>query len=293
MKRNESISWSLFNTINIMCLLFLTVITLYPMVYVLFASMSKPSLFMAHQGILLWPDGLDTEAYRLVFKNPMIGKGYRNTIFIVVVGVAINIIMTSLGAYFLSRKNVLWRNVIMFLIIFTMYFSGGLIPFYMTVKQLHIDNSLWALILPSAINTFNLIIMRTAFAGIPDSMEESAKLDGAKHFTILFRIILPLSLPTVAVMILYYSVGHWNSWFNALLFIRKRDLYPLQLILREILLSNDTNSMLTDIGNLDKGLVNATIKYAVVIVATLPVLAIYPFLQKYFVHGVMIGALKE
>lgn len=262
------------------------------MLYIAFASFSSPNELMAHKGLLLKPLGFSIASYGAVFKNPMISTGYANTLFVVVVGVTLNIVLTSMGAYFLSRKGVMLKNEIMFLIVFTMFFSGGLIPFYFTVKDLHIDNSLWALILPGAISTFNLIIMRTAFLSIPDSLEESAKLDGAGHFTILFRIILPLSLPTVAVLVLYYGVAHWNAWFNAMIFLRKRELFPLQLVLRGILIDNDTNSMSQGAATGDQEMISQTIKYAVIMVATLPILALYPFLQKYFVKGALIGAVK-
>lgn len=281
-----------FLALNVSLLSLLSLATAYPILYVLFASVSNPADFMAHQGILLRPLGFSLDAYKLVLANRMITGGYVNTVIIVVVGVSINLLMTSLGAYFLSRKDVLWRNAVMMFIVFTMFFSGGLVPYYLTVKGLHLDNTLWALMIPTAVNTFNLILMRTSFMSIPDEIEESARLDGASHLTILFKIILPLSMPVVAVMILYYGVGHWNAWFNAMLFIRDRDLYPLQLVLRDILVQNDTNAMLVGADSFDKGLVAETIKYAVIIVATVPVLAIYPFLQKYFVKGMMIGALK-
>jgi putative aldouronate transport system permease protein len=292
MKVEISNSRKVFNLFNILFMLFLAIITLYPMIYVLFASLSNPGRFMGHQGILLSPLGFSLGSYEVVLRNPMILKGYRNTIFIVTAGVTINIILTSLGAYFLSRKDVLWKNAIMFLIVFTMFFSGGIIPFYFAVKDLKIYNTLWALILPVAINTFNLIIMRTAFMSIPDSLEESAKLDGAGHFTILSKIVFPLSLPTVAVMVLYYGVGHWNAWFNAMIFLNKRELYPLQLVLREILIQNDTTAMAQGVSIGDQEMVGETIKYAIIVVATLPILALYPFLQKYFVKGVMVGAIK-
>lgn len=292
MAMKESSSSKLFNLTNILIMLLLIIVTLYPMLYVLFASVSDPTSLMAHEGLLLKPLGFTFAAYEAVFKNPMIVKGYGNTIFIVVVGVAINILMTSLGAYGLSRKGVKWKNPIMFLITFTMFFGGGLIPFYFTVKQLGLDNKLWAVIIPNAMSVFNLIILRTAFAAVPDSLEESAKLDGAGHFTILFRIIMPLTLPTIAVMVLYYGVSHWNSWFNAMIFIRDRKLYPLQLVLREILIQNSTDSMTqyADTGATES--ISETIKYAIIIVATLPILTLYPFLQKYFVKGVMVGAVK-
>ncbi len=291
MKIKQSRGETVFNAFNVFFMLAIVLVTLYPMMHILLSSISNPSQLMGHTGIILKPYGFNLESYEIVFRNPMILTGYRNTFFIVVVGVAINILLTSMGAYFLSRKNVMLRNGIMFVIIITMYFSGGLIPFYFTVKDLHLDNTLWALIFPGAINTFNLIVMRTAFNSVPDSLEESAKLDGAGHFTILFKIILPLSLPTVAVLVLYYGVGHWNAWFNAMLFLRNRDLWPLQLVLREVLISNDVESMA--IGTGDKAMIGETIKYAIIIVATVPILALYPFLQKYFVKGIMIGSVKE
>lgn len=288
----RSLSENIFNSFNILFMLALVVVTIYPLLYVVFASFSDPASYMAHSGLLLKPLGFSLEAYKAVAENPNIMSGYINTTIILVVGVTINIFMTSIGAYFLSRKNVMWRNPVMFLIVFTMFFHGGLIPFFLTVKWLHLDNSLWALMLPGAINTFNLIIMRTAFAAIPDSIEESARMDGAGHFTILFKIIMPLSMPVIAVMILYYGVHHWNAWFHAMIFINKRELFPLQLILREILIANDTTFM-TNVSTGDDFMIGETIKYAVIVVATLPILAMYPFLQKYFVKGMMIGSLKE
>lgn len=292
MKVQDNASRKIFNVFNILFMLFISVITLYPMLYVIFASFSRPSDFMMHQGLLIKPLGFTTEIYRMVFRNPMILRGYLNTIFIVVVGVAINIFFTSIGAYFLSRKNVMLKKIVMFLIVFSMYFSGGLIPFYFTVKELGLDNSLWALIIPGAIGTSNMIVMRTAFMAIPDSLSESAEIDGASHFSILFRVVIPLSLPTMAVMVLYYGVGHWNSWFNALIFLRKREMFPLQLILREILITNTTMDMSIGVDAGDQELVGDLIKYAVIVIATVPILCLYPFLQKYFVKGIMIGALK-
>lgn len=292
MQIKESKGQKVFNVFNVMIMIFLVIITLYPMLYVLFASLSKPNEYMAHQGILVKPLGFTLGSYEAVLKNPMISIGYKNTIFVVVVGVALNIFMTSLGAYVLSRKGLMLKGFFMFFIVFTMFFSGGLIPFYFTVKGLGLDNKLWALIIPGAISTYNLIIMRTAFNAVPDSLEESAKLDGASHYTILFRIMIPLTLPTIAVMVLYYGVAHWNAWFNAMIFIRKRELYPLQLILREILIANDTNNMILNSNAGDQEMLSETIKFAVIIVSTVPILALYPFLQRYFVKGVMIGAVK-
>jgi putative aldouronate transport system permease protein len=282
-----------FNALNVLIMTFMMIITVYPILFVLFASLSDPVEMMAHTGILLRPLGKVTlGAYQAVAENPNILQGFLNTVFIVVVGTTFNIFMTALGAYFLSRKGVLFRDFFMMAIVFTMFFSGGLIPVYFTVRDLHLDNTLWALIIPGAVNTYNLIIMRTAFAAIPDSLEESAKLDGAGHLRILFNIMLPLAGPTIAVMVLYYGVAHWNSWFNAMIYLRKRELFPLQLILREILILNETSNMTTGAGAGDMEMIGETIKYAIIVVATLPILVLYPFLQRYFVKGVMIGAVK-
>lgn len=292
MTMKRSFGEKLFDTSNVFFLFLLSCATLYPFLYVLIASISEPDWIVKTRGLILWPEGVTFETYLLVFKNPDIYTGYANSIFIVVVGTSLNILMTSLGAYALSRRNVMWKNPIMFIIVFTMFFNGGLIPTFLLVNDLGLMNSRWALILPVAMSTYNFIIMRTAFMGVPVSLEESAKLDGANDFTVLFRIVLPLSMPVVAVMILFYGVAHWNSWFHALIYIRLRDLYPLQLILREILIINSTDSMISGVGGLDKIPVGETIKYATIIIATIPVLCLYPMLQKYFVKGVMIGAIK-
>lgn len=281
-----------FDFMNMLVLFILVVLTLYPFLHVAFASISEPSQLIRHRGLLLRPLGINLASYRMVLNYPMIIKGYQNTVFIVVIGTTLNLLMTSLGAYVLSRRGVYWKNLIMFVVVFTMFFSGGLIPFYLQVRNLGLADSRWALIFPTLLSTWNLIVMRTSFAAIPDSMEESARIDGANDFVILFRIILPLSVPVIAVMVLFYGVGHWNSWFNAMIFLRTRSLYPLQLVLREILISSDTSQMTTNVGAVDVEAVGQTIKYATVMVATLPILFIYPFLQKYFVKGIMIGALK-
>lgn len=282
----------IFDLTNYILLAALTLITLYPFLYVIFASLSSADELTAHSGLLLKPLEFSLDAYKAVLKNPIIYSGYRNTIFIVVVGTAYNIIMTSMGAFVLSRKNFFWRTPITIMIIFTMFFGGGLIPSFLLVQKLGLMNKIWALIIPGAIGTWNLIIMRTAFQGIPDSLVESAHIDGANDLVILFKIILPLSLPTIAVMVLYYGVGHWNAWFSAMIYLRKRDLWPLQLALREILIANRTDEMMSGTIAPDRESIGETIKYATIMVATLPILAAYPFLQKYFVKGVMIGALK-
>ncbi|WP_079913457.1 carbohydrate ABC transporter permease [Paenibacillus sp. 32352] len=281
-----------FEWSNAVFLTLLMITTIYPLIYVIFASLSDPGEYMAHKGFLLKPLGFNWDAYKMVFDNPMILKGYGNTLFVGIIGLAFNIFFTSLGAYALSRKCLKFRKPIMLFIVFTMFFNGGLIPFYLTVKGLGITNTLWSLIIPQAISTFNLIIMKTSFEAIPDSLEESAKIDGANEFVILFRIILPLSMPVIAVMLLYYGVSHWNSWFNAMIFLRDRSLYPLQLILREILLQNEASNMASGSSASDIAMLSETLKHATIVVATVPILLVYPFLQKYFVKGALVGAIK-
>lgn len=292
MVRTESWGNRLFDIGNYILLILLMVVTIYPLLYVAFASFSDASQLMAHKGALWRPLGFSFDAYKNVFRNPMIGSGYLNTLFILVFGLGINILLTSFGAYALSRRTLAYRKQIMLFFVFTMFFSGGLIPFYFSVMNLGLRNSLWALIIPVAVNTFNLIIMRTAFEAIPVSLEESAKMDGANDFVILFRIILPLSLPVVAVILLYYGVSHWNAWFNASIFLQDREKFPLQLIMREILLQGEASAMAEGAAMEDMAMLSATLKYATIMVATVPILLVYPFLQKYFVKGAMIGAIK-
>ena len=290
MKIKESISYKIFKVANILIISLIALLCLYPMLYVLFASLSESSLFIQHQGLLFKPLGLTLDSYVQVTKHPMILRGYLNTLFVVIVGLATNMVCTLTGGYVLSVKDFKWRKLINRLIVFTMLFSGGMVPQYLTVKAVGLLDSYWSLIFPVAINTFNLIIIRTAFESVPESLSESARLDGANDFIILFRIILPLTMPSVAVIVLYYGVQHWNSWFSSMLYLQTRQKYPLQLILREILLQNDTSTMTA--GGGDTIGMSDTVKYAVIIVSTLPILCLYPFLQRYFVKGVMVGAVK-
>ncbi len=282
----------IFDVFNVLLMIAVVICTFYPMIHIVMASFSDGNLLLAHRGILFKPLDFTLGGYKMVFKDPMILRGYANTIFVVVAGTFISVLLTATGAYFLSRKNVMLQMPVMLYVMFTMFFSGGMIPFYFTVKDLGLYNSIWSLILPTAINTFNLIIMRTGFSAIPDSLEESAKLDGAGHLTILFKIVIPLAMPTIAVIILYYAVSYWNSWFNAMMFIQDRVKYPLQLVLRGVLMSNDTSAMTGGVNAVDKESVGESVKYGVIVVATIPILVVYPFLQKYFVKGVMIGAVK-
>lgn len=283
-----------FLAFNYLFMIGMMVITLYPVLYVIFASFSGSAELVRNGGkILLHPIGFSLDAYEKTFSNRNVLTGYMNTIFVVVVGVTLSMIVSSIGAYFLSRKGVMLKKPITMLIMFTMFFSGGMIPTYMTVRDLHLVGSLWSLILPSLISTYNMIILRTGFESVPQSLEESAKIDGAQHIQILFHVILPLSKASLAVIALYYGVGYWNAWFNASLYLEGNvDKWPIQLVLRQILIVNDTNSMTQGVDISDVEQVGESIKYATIVVATVPILCVYPFIQRYFVKGVMIGAVK-
>ncbi|MCL2058054.1 MAG: carbohydrate ABC transporter permease [Oscillospiraceae bacterium] len=289
---NRGAGEKVFDIIIIAFLCALIVVTLYPFVYSAFASFSDGNLLTKHRGLLFHPLGFATDAYEKVFKNPMIISGYQNTLLYLSLGTTLNVLLNSMGAYVLSRKSFKPRNVIMLFITFTMFFNGGLIPTFLLVRSIGLYDSFLAMIFPTAINTWNLIIMRTAMLEVPDSLEESARVDGANDFVILFRIILPVSQAVLAVIILFYAVGHWNSWFNAMIYLRDRGKFPIQLVLREILISNSTDSMTTGLPTDTSAVIGESIKHATMIVATVPVLVIYPMLQKYFVKGIMIGSIK-
>lgn len=284
-----------FAVFNYIFMTLLCIICIYPLWYVLVASLSDPVLLYMQRGILVWPLGeWSTRGYHLVMENPNIPLGFRNTLIYLGVGTFINMLITTMAAYGLSRKDCYWNSKIMKLIAFTMYFAGGLIPFYLMVKNMNLLDTYSGIILPVMVNTWNLIVMRTAFAGIPDSLEESARLDGANDWTILWRIFFPLAQATIAVIALFYAVGWWNNWFNPSIFLSSKSKYPLQLVLREILLKNDTSAMtqVGSIGQSQQEQYRMLVKYCTIIVATVPILIVYPFLQRYFVKGVMVGSIK-
>lgn len=289
MKKKNINGWG-FRLINGIILAVISLMTLSPFLYVIFASFSDPVKLMGNSSLLLKPLGFSLNAYKKVFVNPSIYSGYLNTIFYVAAGTLVNILATCMAAYVLSRKQFMLRRFLTIMFIFTMYFNGGLIPSYLLIKDLGLINSRLSLILPGAVSTFNLMIMITGFEGIPQSLEESARIDGAGDWTILFRIIMPLAKPTIMVILLYYAVGHWNSWFNAMIYLRDADKMPIQIFLRDILTRSQLGAMT---GQTDVEDVGQTIKYATIIVSTVPILCIYPFIQKHFVKGVMIGAVKE
>lgn len=291
---NKSIGDKVFDLLNAIFLIFLCIIMLYPLYYVLVGSLSDGASLMKHRGLMWKPLGFSTAAYKMVFRNPMILKGFFNSILLVIIGTSINMIMTAFAAYVTSRKNVYWSKLILMLAILTMMFERGLIPFYLQVKSLGLLNTHWSIIFSFAIATYNMIIMRTYFLSIPVSLEESARMDGANDFTILFRIILPVAKPVVATLVLFYGVSRWNGYFYVMIFLKDRVLFPISLILREILISSDAANNMSGAGGSigDVEMITDTIKYATTIVATVPILLIYPFLQKHFVKGAMIGSVK-
>lgn len=282
-----------FNIVNYIFLTIVALLVIYPLIFVVSASLSNPEFVISGE-MWLWPKEFTLDAYDKVFRNKEIINGFVNTLKYTVFGTILNVIMTILAAYPLSRKDLKGRGFIMAFIVFTIFFSGGLIPTYLLIRDLGMLNTFWVMIIPNAVAVWNIIIMRTFFQAIPAELEESAMIDGAGNFRTLWSIVLPLSFPVIAVMVLFYSVGHWNSYFQALIYLQDQDKFPLQLILRQILIQGQTDDMVqtTSESFLAQQLSVEGLKYAVLIVANLPMLMLYPFLQRYFVKGVMIGSLK-
>ncbi len=292
--QEEGPAYRVFTVFNTLFLILAVICTFYPIYYVVIASFSSASGLAANYGMLWLPiQPVSLTAYEMVFRNSLVLSGYANTLIVLVVGLAFNMVLTVMGAYALSLNGAMFVKPISLLVLFTMYFSGGMIPTYFNIKNLGLMDTLWSLILPGAVNTYNLLIMRSAFAAMPDSLYEAAYLDGASHWRILTQVYIPLSGATLAVMVLYYGVAHWNSWFNASLYISTTSKYPLQLVLRQILILNqnsELNATMVDDG--EQALYADLIKYALIVVSTLPILVLYPFLQRFFAKGVMVGALK-
>lgn len=273
-------------------MIFVIAITLYPFIYVLSMSISSPQHVVSGT-VWLFPKGFSLESYRRVFENEDIWIAYYNTIFYTVVGTALNILFTMLAAYPLSRRTFFARNWIMVIIVITMFFSGGLIPSFLLIKELGLYNTRWAILLPGLTSAFYIIITRTFLQSIPESLTESARIDGANDISILVRIILPLSKPILAVLALFYAVGHWNSYVSAMIYLSDVRLQPMSLYLMKVLVQNNDSLMEGMSDQLDRALFSVQLKYSIIIVSILPILLVYPFLQKYFVKGVMIGSLKE
>lgn len=271
-------------------MIFVLLVTLYPMWYVVAASFASSTDLIRNPGIMLWPKHPGLGSYKLVFENPKFLRGFVNIIKIMAMALPLNLVMTLLCGYFMACRGMVWKRVICMFILFTMYFGGGLIPGYLNIRSLGLYDTIWALIIPGCLSVYNAIICKTAIEAIPESLQESAYLDGAQDFQVLFKIIMPLIKPTMAVLLLYYGVAHWNSWFSASIYIRDEMKLPLQNIMRQILMENQN---LADANSGDYyNAYAAAIKYAAIVVSTGPILCIYPFLQKYFVKGVMIGAVK-
>lgn len=290
----ESGADRLFTIFNYIMLTLVLILVLYPLVYVVSASFSSSSAVLSGR-VWLWPVEPTLEGYKAVFKNTMVLKGFTNTIFYTLAGTAINLVLSVMAAYPLSRKDFRGRNVFMLLFVFTMLFNGGLIPTYLIVKDLGMIDTVWAMLIPSALSVWNVIIMRTYFqTTIPNELLEASQLDGCSDFRFLRSIVLPLSGPILAVIALFYAVGHWNQYFNAMIYLKRSDLYPLQLVLRDILVQNEVNiDMLGDAKTAAarQGL-RELLKYSLIVVTSVPLLVVYPFLQKFFVKGVMIGSIK-
>ncbi|MEF3311970.1 carbohydrate ABC transporter permease [Paenibacillus sp. GYB004] len=292
-------SWSdrVFNLINKLFLLGVLIAVLYPIIYVISASISDP-VYVNQGKMWLFPRGITFEGYKRVFQNPEIWSGYRNTVLYTLGGTFINLLFTVPAAYALSRKDLLGRGPMMGLIVFTMFFGGGLVPTFLLVSELGMLNTVWALVIPNAVAVYNLIICRTFFQmNIPRELQESAEIDGCSNTMLFIKIVLPLSAPIIAVMALYYGVAHWNSYFSAIIYLKDRSLYPLQLILREILVQNQMSDAMLMTGDDMEAMAKQAriadiIKYAVMIVSSLPIIIVYPFMQRFFMKGVLIGSVK-
>jgi putative aldouronate transport system permease protein len=286
----------LFDVINIFLMLILIAITLYPFLHVINCSFSTSAHVINQKGIMFWPKGFNLKAYKFALYHPILGLSYLNTIYYALMGTLIGLIIMSLAAYAFTKNQFLGKKYFLFLIIFTMFFGGGLIPTYLNIKNLGLIDTRLVMFLPTCISTWSIMILRTGFQQIPISLAESAYLDGANDFTILFKIVLPLSKAVLAVVSLFSIIGYWNSWFSALIYLKDRNKYPLQIVLREILLIGemaDIETQITDVTlSTERAALQQTIKYSTMVLTIGPIIVVYPLLQKHFVKGVMIGSLK-
>ena len=284
----------IFDTCNYIILSIVMLLVLYPLVFVLSASVSDP-LEVVTGRVVLWPRGFTLDSYGRVFSNPTIIRGYANSIFYTILGTSLSMILTTFAAFALSRPDLRGRKFFTIMITLTMFFSGGMIPLYLVVQKLGLIGNFWSIILPSLMSAYNMIIMRSYFqASIPFSIQEAAVIDGCSPLKLLTKIILPLSVPVIAVVALYYGVARWNSYFSCMLYMgSQKEWWTLQLVIREIVIQSTTTEMM-DVGlvSLDQIMAKEAIKYTVIIVSSLPLLIVYPFIQKHFVKGVMIGAVK-
>ncbi|MBQ6645078.1 MAG: carbohydrate ABC transporter permease [Clostridia bacterium] len=289
-------SWAdrTFSVVNTLLLIFALLIVALPILYVIAQSLSSPQEVIAGR-VLFWPRRITLIAYKEIFRSKMLLSGYKNSILYTFTGTVVNVVMTVMCAYPLSRKDFVGRKQIMWLFVFTMIFSAPLIPSFINVRNLGMLNSIWAIIIPGAISAYNMVIARTFFmSNIPDEMIEAADLDGASDMQILIRLVLPLSKAVIAVLVLFYAVGHWNSYFDAFIYLSSEDKLPLQVILRNILANAKMIEEMADatVEQSERMSLVEVLKYAVIVFGSLPVLILYPFVQKYFVKGIMIGSVK-
>ncbi|MFS0724237.1 carbohydrate ABC transporter permease [Paenibacillus sp. 1P07SE] len=292
MLKNRSKGDRVFDTLNVTFFLVVLAIVLYPLYFIIIASISDP-VKVNTGAVWFWPVDMTLEGYRKIFQHEALWNGYRNSALYTVVGTSINVALLMTGGYALSRKDVPGRNIITLLIVFTMFFQGGIIPTYLIVRDLGMLNTMWALIIPNAVSVYHLIVVRTYFEStIPIEMLEASKVDGCNNTRFFLRIVLPLSLPIIAVMVLFSAVVHWNSYFSALIYLRDESKYPLQMVLREILVRNSAQELMNVEDAAAQQDFSELIKYGVVIVSSLPVLILYPFVQRFFIKGVMIGSIK-
>lgn len=278
-----------FNAFNTVFMILILICTLYPFWYVVACSFSSIS-HVTNSIVLLWPDGIHLEAYKQVFRNDLVPVAYGNTIFITVVGTIVSMILSSISAFVLSRSELPGQKAFTLFVVFTMLFNAGLVPFYLQVRDLGLLNSRMSLIWPFAISTYNTIILRNFFKSVPNTLYEAASIDGSSYFRYFLQILLPLSMPSLATITLFYAVSYWNGYFHSLIFITDRTLHPIQAILRQILMSSEFNNLLYDDGT--QNLPSEMLKCAMIVVTALPIICIYPFMQRYFVKGVMVGAVK-
>jgi len=290
--------WTLYDYIVGGFFLLVLLLILYPLYWVVIASVSDPALVEAGK-MWFWPVGFTMDGYKEIFTFTSLWTGYRNSLMYTIFGTAINLIVTVTSGYVLSRKDLVGRSFLMAIFLIPMYFSGGLIPSYLQINRLGMNNTIWAMVIPTALSIFNMIITKTFFqASIPDELLECATLDGCGNFRFFFSIALPLSTAILGVLTVYYAAGHWNGYFQALIYIRNKELFPLQIILREILVLNTLNNesftlmLMTNTNKLQRHQLAQLIKYGSIIVASVPLLILYPFMQKFFVKGVLIGSVK-
>jgi putative aldouronate transport system permease protein len=290
-KVRQSLGETVFDAVNYAVLTFFALACVFPFVYVLVFSFTPYEDYLAHP-LRFIPERPTLQAYSQILRMRLLQTGYINTIIISICGTALNLFLLCISAYPLSKKNLKGRGIIMSLIIFTMFFSGGMIPMYSLIRSLKLMNTYWALILPGAISTYNLILMRNFISGIPDSLEESAIIDGANEIVVLFKIILPLSMPAIFTFLLFHAVGYWNSYFDSVLYITRRNMWPLMLVLRELVIEGGDMAAEGMINDPDRLAQPFTLQMAAIIITVLPILLVYPFIQRYFMKGMLLGSVK-